>query len=80
MVRSKAVPTLGSSAGARLTVTRRCGNLKPALRIAGFTRSRASWMARSVSPTMVNAGSPLAMSASTVTGTPARPLVAQLIA
>jgi hypothetical protein len=29
---------------------------------------------------MVNPGRPLAMSASTVTGTPARPLVAQLIA
>jgi hypothetical protein len=56
--RSNAVPSLGSSAGARLTVTRRWGNLKPALRIAGLTRSRASWIARSVSPTIVNAGSP----------------------
>src|SRR5580692_10707045 len=80
IARSKHVPSLGISAGARLTVTRRCGNLNPALRIAGLTRSRASWIARSVRPTMVKPGRPLAMSASTVTGTPARPLVAQLIA
>src|SRR5580700_3813718 len=80
IARSNPVPSLGNSAGARLTVTRRCGNLKPALRIAGLTRSRASWIARSVRPTIVKAGRPLAMSASTVTGTPARPLVAQLMA
>ncbi len=80
IAKSNPVPSFGNSAGARLTVTRRCGNLKPALRIAGLTRSRASWIARSVRPTIVKPGRPLAMSASTVTGTPASPLVAQLIA
>ena len=35
-----------SSAGARLTVIRRGGWTKPALRIAPRTRSRASWTAR----------------------------------
>jgi hypothetical protein len=53
-------PLLGTSAGARLTVRRRCGNWKPALRIEARTRSRASGMARSVSPTMVKLGRPLA--------------------
>ena len=80
IARSNPVPSLGTSAGARLTVTRRAGNSKPALRTAARTRSRASWMARSVSPTMVKLGSPLATSTSTVTGTPASPWTAQLMA
>jgi hypothetical protein len=56
--RSNPVPSLGTSAGARLTVRRRCGNWNPALRIDARTRSRASWMALSVSPTMVKLGRP----------------------
>jgi hypothetical protein len=51
---------LGISAGARLTVRRRVGNSKPALRVAARTRSRASRMARSVRPTIVKLGSPFA--------------------
>jgi hypothetical protein len=54
------VPSLGTSAGARLTVRRCWGNWNPALRIDARTRSRASWMVRSVSPTMVKLGNPLA--------------------
>ncbi len=36
------------------------GNSKPALLSEARTRSRASWMARSVRPTMVKLGRPLA--------------------
>jgi hypothetical protein len=49
---------LGTSAGARLTVSLREGNSKPALRTEARTRSRAFWMARSVRPTMVKLGRP----------------------
>ena len=44
-----------------------CGNSKPELVIAERTRSRASRTALSASPTIVNAGSPMRMSASTQT-------------
>jgi hypothetical protein len=42
MGRANAVPSLGISAGARLTVRRRMGKSKPAFRIDARTRSRAS--------------------------------------
>ena len=51
IARSKPAPALRRWAGARLTVTRRCGNSKPELRIAALTRSRASVTARSARPT-----------------------------
>ena len=44
-----------------------CGNSKPELVIAERTRSRASRTALSASPTIVNAGRPTRMSASTQT-------------
>src|SRR5207302_1207214 len=73
IARSKPLPSFGSCAGARLIVTLRPGNSKPLLLIAIFTRSRASWSARSPSPTMWNPGRPSAMFASTSTRTPSRP-------
>ena len=60
-------------------MTRRAGKSEPALRTAARTRSRAPWLDRSVSPTMVKLGSPLATSTSTVTGTPESPWTAQLM-
>ena len=44
-----------------------CGNSKPEFVIAERTRSRASRTALSASPTIVNAGRPMRMSASTHT-------------
>ena len=70
---SSDAPALRSSAGARLTVMRRGGNAKPALRIAPRTRSRASCTAASPSPTTVNPGNPGATSASTRIDRPSRP-------
>ena len=80
MARSNPVPSLGSSAGARLTVSLRVGKPNPEFCTAAFTRTFASWMARSVRPTTVNPGRPLLWSASTVTGTPAMPWIAQQVA
>ena len=73
MARSSDAPALRRSAGARLTVIRRAGNVKPALRIAPRTRSRASFMAVSGRPTMVNPGNPGATSTSTRMTRPSRP-------
>ena len=58
MARSKELPSLGSWAGARLTVTFWSGKLSPLLTMAIFTRSRASWSERSASPTMWKPGRP----------------------
>ena len=66
--RSNAAPTLRTSAGARLTVTRSGGNGKPELRIAVRTRSRLSRTVASGSPTIVTPGSPGDTSTSTETG------------
>ena len=58
MGRSNAAPTLRTSAGARLTVTRALGNGNPELRIAVRTRSRLSRTVASGSPTIVMPGRP----------------------
>ena len=85
IARSSDAPALRRSAGARLTVIRRGGWTKPALRIAPRTRSRASWSAVSARPTIVKPGRPGATSTSTrmtgrrgrrglpIGGSPARP-------
>jgi hypothetical protein len=57
IARSNAEPCLGSDAGERFTVTRRCGSGQPALVAADRTRSRPCESAASGSPTMTNAGS-----------------------
>ena len=59
MAKSKRLPSLGSSAGARLIVIRRAGNSKCALIMALRTRSLLSLTAVSGRPTMWNAGNPL---------------------
>ncbi len=79
MARSKPGPALRSDAGARLTVTRRAGNSKPELRIAAWTRSRASRTARSPRPTIVNVGSPARRSTSTVTRRGSMPAMAKVV-
>ena len=71
--RSYIGPALRTSAGARFTVTRCSGNLKPVLRMPARTRSRASCTAVSGSPTTLNAGSPLLVFTSTSTGMPSMP-------
>ena len=73
MARSSDAPPLRRSAGARLIVIRRGGKVKPALRIAPRTRSRASWSAVSARPTMVKPGKPGATSTSTRMNRPSRP-------
>ena len=79
IARSKLGPVFRSDAGARLTVTRCCGNLTPEFASAARTRSRDSRTARSGSPTTENAGSPRRMSTSTVTGTPSTPSRANVL-
>ena len=74
IARSSEAPALRSSAGARLTVIRRGGMVKPALRSAPRTRSRASDSAASGRPTIVNPGSPGATSTSTRTTRPVEPV------
>ncbi len=75
IARSSDAPVLRSSAGARLTVIRRGGWLKPAFRIAPRARSRASWSAASARPTIVNPGRPGATSTSTRITRPSRPTI-----
>ncbi len=65
--RSRWVPSLGNSAGARLMVTFLAGKVKPELVMAERTRSRASKMVLVAMPTMLKLGRLLALSASTVT-------------
>src|SRR5688572_20605326 len=79
MARSKPVPSLRRSAGARFTVIRRSGNSNPLFRIAARTRSRASRTAVSGRPTMSKPGSPLATSTSTDTSSVSRPHSAQAV-
>jgi len=52
MARSKRPPSLGKSAGARLVVMRRCGNLNYEQTMAARTRSRDSRTAVSGRPTI----------------------------
>ena len=75
MARSWPVPSLGRSAGARLTVIRRAGTSKSELRRAARTRSRASSTALPARPTIVRPGSPKETSTSTRTGTPSTPTI-----
>ena len=74
--RSNAAPTLRTSEGARLTVTRVVGNGKPELRIAVRTRSRLSRTVVSGSPTIVSPGKPDDTSTSTDTGIASTPKTA----
>ena len=67
MGRSYAEPTLGRSAGARLTVTRLPGREYPEEARAARTRSRASRIAVSGKPTTVSAGFDGLMWTSTLT-------------
>ena len=67
MGRSKPGPSLRRSAGARFTITRVRGTLRPLWRRAERTRSRDSCTAASARPTMCSPGSPGARSTSTVT-------------
>ncbi|CSB79251.1 Uncharacterised protein [Vibrio cholerae] len=59
--KSKRPPSLGKSAGAKLTVMRFAGNSKRELMIALRTRSRDSFTVVSGNPTKVNPGIPLLM-------------------
>ena len=68
MGRSKALPVLGTSAGARLIVSRRGGITNPALARAAVTRSRPSRTAPAGRPTIEKEGSPEVRLASTLTG------------
>ena len=63
--RSRWAPSLGSSAGARLTVILRFGKVKPELTRALRTRSRDSLMVLAAMPTILKAGRPLFESPST---------------
>ena len=56
--RSKALPALGRSAGARFTVIRLRGKLNPALTRAALTRSRPSFTAPWGIPTVAKRGQP----------------------
>ncbi len=76
--RSKRPPSLGRSAGARLTVMRCCGMRKPPLISAERTRSLLSRTAVSGRPTMVKPGRPGPRWISTRTGTARIPRVARL--
>ncbi len=70
MARSKPEPRLGSAAGESPTVILAVGQLSPLLTMAARIRSRASRSAVSGRPTRIVAGSPLAMSASTLDEVP----------
>src|SRR5207302_5597791 len=70
--------SLGSSAGARLTVIRRAGNSKRELTSAARTRSRLSFTSVSGRPTMVKEGRPFARCTSTVTSGASNPESARL--
>src|SRR5690349_7840470 len=76
--RSKRPLSLGSSAGARLTVMRRAGNSKREFTSAARTRSRLSFTSVSGRPTMVNEGRPFARWTSTVTSGALSPASARL--
>ncbi len=78
--RSKPEPSLRSSAGARLTVMRPSGNFSSAAEIPLRTRSRASWQARSASPTIAKPGMPSRTCASTSTRRGSRPTSAWVTA
>ena len=60
MAKSKRPPSLGKSAGARLTVMRWAGNSKREFNIAPRTLSLLSFTAVSGNPTILSAGKPFA--------------------
>ena len=64
------MPVFFRLAGARFTVIRLTGKLRPLLLAAARTRSRASFTAASGKPTMSNPGRPLEMKHSAVTRLP----------
>src|SRR5687768_5271423 len=76
--KSKRLESLGSSAGARLTVMRRAGNSKRAWLSAARTRSRASRTSVSGKPTIWKAGRPGPRCTSTVTSGASMPASARL--
>ncbi len=71
---SKAAPSLRRSAGARFTVMRRSGYLKPLFSIAPRMRTRPSFTPTSGRPTMWQPGNPLATSTSTWMGAASMPM------
>ena len=73
MARSRAAPPLRNAEGARLTVTRCMGHVRPQDMIAARTRSRASRHTESGEPTTVNPGRPEATWTSTETWWPSTP-------
>src|SRR3954470_21582873 len=75
--RSKDVPSLRIPPGARFTVIRLLGTVKPEFLMAAKTRSRASLTAESGRPTKVKPGNPGAISTSTVIGNASMPDRAQ---
>ena len=76
--KSNRPPSLGRSAGAKLTVIRFAGNSNRELMIALRTRSRDSLTVVSGKPTNVNRGMPLLMCTSTVTLGASTPTEARL--
>ena len=70
--------SFGRSAGARLTVMRRAGSSKRALRMAARTRSRLSFTSVSARPTMLKCGRPPVRCTSTTTSGASMPASARL--
>ena len=73
MGRSRCVPFLGRSAGAKLTVTFEAGKVKFELEIALRTRSLASLTVLAAMPTMLKEGRPRFLSASILIIAPPKP-------
>ena len=73
MARSRPAPTLRSPGGARFTVTRHIGHVRPVESSAARTRSRASRQVVSGRPTTVKPGRPWDTWTSTRTGRPSTP-------
>jgi hypothetical protein len=78
MARSKRLPLLRMSAGARLTVMRSLGNGSPELMMAPRTRSLLSLTAVSGMPTTLKRGRPPERKTSMVTGGASMPSCARL--
>ena len=78
MGRSRPAPLLRSSAGARLTVTRRAGKARPAAAMAPRMRDTLSRTAASGSPTTSTRGSCEEIRTSTSIGMPRTPASAAL--
>ena len=70
---SKVAPSFFKSAGARFTVMRFCGSMKPQFFSADTTRTLDSFTAPSGSPTTLKNGMPSDMSTSTSTTTASTP-------